>query len=103
MSIDVHKGVTVRLFIGTIVTPDLKSSLDKSSKWSQAVIANETSLTEIRYRNKPYIGTYLDSEKVKILEICNTESEIRNLLQQFCPNQNCELLKMVIFPQIFLT
>lgn len=96
------EGISLKLFVGTHLTPDLKELLDKSPEWKQEKIVKETALTETTHEKKPYIGRYISEDHCRISTLRHAENEVRDLLQQYCPKKNCNTLKVVIFPQIFL-
>ncbi len=106
MSSLLDKRVTVKLFAGFVIHPDIRREMFVSDKWHMAEIAwksQENGLQIVRYEGKEYVGKYLDSLSLTIEEIKDRELKIRKQLIHHCPGVNQFPLKFFVFPQTFVT
>ncbi|MDF2577867.1 MAG: hypothetical protein K0S74_1351 [Chlamydiales bacterium] len=98
-------GIKVQLFVGCLLTSELKLQLSLSQNWKQDKLfpANDKdSIKEIRYKEKEYVGFLLDAPKVSLRE---TEAKLKKLqiqLSDYCESLEPEQFKAYLLPQIFL-
>jgi len=106
MSSLLDKRVTVKLFAGFVIHPDMRREMFVSDKWHMAETAwksQENGLQIARHEGKEYVGKYLDSVSLTIEEIKDKELKIGRQLIHHCPGVNQFPLKFFIFPQTFVT
>jgi len=99
--------VTVRLFIGCAVNPELRINLTHSLPWKQASIMRATDqdlLLETHFQNKSYIGLYVDDQQFTLQQIRKDQQKIREQLLIYCPKlTGIDKLPIYVFPQIFVS
>lgn len=105
VSTETKKQLTVRLFMGCLITSDIRMHLKESKRWMLSSISSqaEKRLFETHFQNKDYIGCFPDKEFLTLSEIKNLEKSIRESLQFYCPEISVEDLHILLFPQVFLT
>lgn len=107
MDTTIESKVSVKLFIGCCVTPELKNHLSQSNEWKQASIMRATDqdvLTETHFQNKLYIGLYADDLFLTMHEIHAVHKKIIEQIHLYCPKlARSDKLPVFIFPQIFVT
>lgn len=106
MTTSTTNRVTVKLFAGCLLTSEIRMYLKQSAAWKQAQIVGEFDVREIvetHYQEKDYLGRYLASNNLTIIELHEIESSIRKALTTFCPELASESLKIYVFPQVFIT
>ena len=99
-------SVGTRLFVGCAVTPEIGMALSQSTQWSRdQTLGTEggTALVKTRFRDKEFMGLFLDKEQptLPLLEDC--EKQIKKSLREYCPELAVEGFAVVVFPQIFLS
>jgi hypothetical protein len=93
--------IQTKIFIGYSIDKPMRLHLEKSTAWKEDKVTNQPQLTEIRFHEKDYIGTYLPNcADTPLIE--QKEKEIRTLLQHYCPKLILDKQNAFIFPQIFL-
>lgn len=98
--------VTVRLFIGCAVSPELKVHLQHSMAWKQASILRSTEqdvLLETHFQNKSYLGLYADERFLTLHQVRQKQQKIRTQLYEYCPKLvGIDKIPIYVFPQIFV-
>ena len=108
MSVDIQSiqsRTMVKIFIGCFITAELRLHLNTSQQWKQASIIPfdpSTSLQEVHYRDKNYLGQFLLKDQLTILELKDVESFIKNSIRSYCPDYLIDSLKICIFSQVFV-
>lgn len=106
MESTVDSRVTVKLFIGISITPDLKLQLSQSSAWKEAKIVNSTDpfyLIETNFHNKTYIGLFSSEQQLSLTQLKGIQQHIREQLHHYCPKfPGIDKLPLFIFPQLFV-
>lgn len=99
--------VSVRIFVGVNVNPELRSHLNHSLPWKQALILRSTDsdvLIETHYENKTYVGVYLDGNQVTLFNLKALQQKIRHHLREYCPKLiGIDRIPIYVFPQIFVS
>jgi len=98
--------MTMKLFAGFAIHPDMRREMFTSDKWHMAQIAwksQENGLEIVPYEGKEYVGKYLDSAALTTLELADIQSKISKQLIFHCPAVNQYPLKFFIFPQVFVS
>ena len=97
-------GTICKLFIGIILTPDLKHLLEKNLEWKrQQIIAGPDRLIIIPYDLKEYLGIYFEGDKIPWDEIASKTDLIRAALELFFPEVRTDKLKIILFNQLMFT
>lgn len=102
----VEDRVKVKLFIGYLITSEIRMHLNQSNNWKQDNIAPERpteALSEVHYQNKDYIGRFLTQDYLAMPQFKLVDQEMRRVLQSYCPNLNLDSLLTYTFPQIFVS
>jgi hypothetical protein len=98
-----QESMQTELFVGYLLTPEIRMHLHASPQWKQAqIVPCEEDLKEIHSKDKTYLGTFIgelepDLKKLKALHTKNAER-----LAFYCPELKVSSLKGCIFPQLFL-
>lgn len=103
MSIETKNKVSTRLFVGCLITSEIRMHLTQSIQWKHAMLAtNNETIQEIHYQNKEYLGLYLAFTQTTLEELKKNQDQIRTQLKIFCPNLETENVSICIFPQVFV-
>lgn len=102
MSQQLASGITTRLFIGCLLTSEIKMYLSGSSEWKTAQI-EKTHLLECRFEDKDYLGLFLEGDTPDLSEIQAIETKIREKLEVFCPALSLDTVHLILFPQVFIS
>lgn len=97
--------ITTRLFVGCVITSELKMHLNKSIKWKHTNILASKSPTDLRgihHAGKDYIGLYSDQDKYTVAELKKLLDTIKQQLKIYCPEIDIEKVKSTVFPQVFI-
>jgi len=105
MKSTVSNKLSVQLFAGYYLSPEIRRNLHENKEWEEAKIkwqSEKNGLQIIPYQSKEYLGSYLEKETLTLGEIRKTEENIRKLLLECCPRLQENTLDLVIFPQVFI-
>lgn len=96
--------VTVRLFVGLLLTSEMKMFLHQSTQWRNVSLRqkNTEEIKEVHYSGKDYIGLYLPHEKVTLEELPSVEQMIKQRLEQYCPDYDIQNARVFVFAQVFV-
>lgn len=106
MTASTNQRVTVKLFVGYLMTSDIRMYLKQSSSWKQAKILKEPDLRDLletHFQDRDYIGKYISHSSLTISELRTMESSIHQSLLNYCPELSQETLKIYVFPQVFIS
>lgn len=106
MDVSTQQGVAIKIFMGCLLSPDIKRLLYKSSSWKEAKITWQSSssgLKEIRYQGHDYVGVYLDKELVTLGELKDVEELVKSTLKQHCPDLDRESCHLSLFSQLLVS
>ena len=106
MSEATTENVQIKIFIGTLLSHDIKKHLNQCSSWKDAKITwqNEKSeWKELHYQNKDYFGKYIPSQHISLPELKNIEAELQKIIQSHFEELPVDKLKVILFPQLFVT
>ncbi len=97
-------GTIYKLFMGVLLTPDLKLLLQKSFEWKKhQIIAGPDTLRVIPYDHKEYLGIYFDGDNIPWDEIASKSEKIRDSLEIFFPDLRTDKLKIILFNQMMFS
>ena len=86
------------------MTSEIQMHLNSSDLWNQRTVnRDDKQLTQVRHKEKEYIGRLLPEPRVALPELREQRQQVLDSLQQFCPDLDIEALKIVILPQVFLS
>lgn len=99
------QGVTAKLFLGMLLTPDIKNALAHNHDWQAgAFLGSEEGrkLIVVHYQNREYLGVHIDHS------ITLNELKIHLLFcidqyKHYFPALSSESFKPTIFSQIFIS
>lgn len=106
MNTATESRLMVKLFVGYMLTAEIKMLLNQSNEWKQASLVKNSSrenLVETHFQEKDYIGRYLEYKMLTIKDLKEEASFAKLTLQRYCPDLNVDTLKICIFPQVFVT
>ena len=94
-------SMTTKLFIGCVLTSEIKMLLDKNRSWhiDTTGFNSELPLTKIHYQQKEYIGCFINKEKPSVNELIDADTILEKLIEKYCGQIK---IKTIIFPQIFI-
>lgn len=98
--------LTVKIFVGCLLTAEARLFLQNSLKWKHALIEGERSshhLLSVHYENKDYVGKATDKDNATLEELDAIEKNIRQQMSFYCPELDTNTLKIMIFPQILVS
>lgn len=102
MASDTKRQFSIKLFAGFELSVELSIQLKDSREWKQDVVSNSTGLKTIRFKNKDYIGTYIEHEMITTKELLMQLEEMKEKISTYCPNYRLDKLKTAIFPQLLI-
>lgn len=104
MDASLQNQLIVKLFVGCVLTSEVRMHLHESPAWKQALIApaHERDLVEIRFQGEQYLGRFVEKQELPLHELKTIEQQVRGSIQTYCPQLNLERLSCCVFPQIFL-
>ena len=103
--LQVDRGITVRMFYGCPVIPELRTQLERSQSWKLAQIERQKGKNIpviIRHQEKDYFGTYLSGTEATIAGIEAEEKRIHHKINEFCPEFDIESLNFTIFSIVLI-
>lgn len=105
MNMQVENKIQFRLFVGCLMTSELRLQLDQSHEWKQAKIGplEENNLVETHFHEKNYIGFFLVNNHVTLSELRQVEDKIFKALNAYCPQFASEKIRVLVFSQIFIS
>lgn len=107
MTSELQERITVKMFVGCLLTSDLQFILNQSHSWKEWLITQKSTdaplLEEIRFKNKGYLGCYCDDENIAIAQIEILHEYIREKFSEFCPTADTSSLKIYVFSQVFIS
>lgn len=94
-----------RLFIGCLITPELRLQLNQSVSWKQAKIGlpQQDDLVENHYNQKDYIGVFTNGDSISFSELQQTGNRVKESLKSYCPHFSSEKIRILVFSQIFIS
>lgn len=103
MKQEIDNRITIKMFYGCPLLPDLRLQLEKSQQWKLAKIGSERAPLEvIRHQEKDYCGSFLHSDEMTISNLEAEAKRIHNKIKEFCSNYDTETLNFTIFPIVFI-
>ncbi|MEC7840043.1 MAG: hypothetical protein VX777_08395 [Chlamydiota bacterium] len=106
MTIDIQDRITVRMFVGCLVSSDIKHQLSQSLSWKESQIVSSKScrkLEETHYQGKYFLGYFIDDSGSTLSEIEELKKEIEAKITKFCEGYTLNKLKFFVFPQVFVS
>lgn len=100
-----NEKISIRLFVGCLITSELRMHLNQSIEWKHLNIINNKdlkTLTEVPYKSKNYLGIYTDKLEMMLSDLKNTQASVEQLLKKICPQYPIENAGFVIFSQVFI-
>ncbi len=100
-----NNRVTLKIFVGFLLSPDIELRLNQNLQWKQWRIdssENQRPLSETYFQEKKYIGYFLDNPAAPFIEIKAAEREITEWFSGFLQDPGSEALKFYVFSQIFI-
>ena len=99
------KGVTAKLFLGLLLTPDIQIKLKQSRPWQEGSIEDSQATRKLHiahYQNKEYLGVHID-QTITLNELKMTLLFCLDQYKHYLPDIQVDNLKPTIFSQIFIS
>lgn len=105
MNIILENKVRFKLFLGCVITAELRMHLQQSLLWKQAKIGlhDQEDLIETHFNHKDYIGFYHPQDKVSFPNLKEIENHILEKLKSYCPHFPSEKIRILVFSQVFIS
>ncbi|CCB86872.1 MULTISPECIES: hypothetical protein [Parachlamydia] len=106
MSTEIEKRILVKVFVGCRLHAELRLQLNQSHAWKQVKIESKPqdgTLCEVHYQQKDYVGMFLPQETLTLSELKEYERLVQQKFKEYCPSLEEETIKLVVFPQIFIS
>lgn len=98
-----HK-VSIKLFLGVLITSELRMHLNSSVAWKHAAIDRQPDAPiETQYQDHKYLGIHLECDAAPLKHFHELYSKIQDSIARYCPEFNNDQLKPYILPQIFIS
>lgn len=95
--------ILAKLFVGFLISSEVKMHLNDSSSWQNAkAIPSDETLVEIRHQGNDYIGFYLKDTIIQLLQLKEYEEKAEKTLKSYCPQLPAKAYRFVIFSQLFI-
>lgn len=95
-------AIEVKIFLGILVTSEIKAHLKYSRPWKQAVLDSSCELKDIEKNQHHYIGKFIP-QALSLKELKFEEEIIKKNLQFYCAKINLDQHRCYIFSQLFLS
>ena len=103
MTTSTQQKVATQLFIGCVITPDIRIALNQSKTWRQAKIGVSDELKEQRYHNKDYLGLFVPGELVTLEQIAAAEASVRTHLHEYCSEVDSDAVTVYILSILLIS
>lgn len=106
MASETGQRVQVKLFVGLLVSSEVRMHLNHSELWKQDQVVKSEDGREmqvLRYQEKEYVGIMLNDRQLSLEALRTWEGEVRDALARYCPELGTEAMKVYVFPQLFLS
>lgn len=91
---EIEQRVLTQLFVGCVITPDIRIALNQSKAWRQAKIDISDELKEQRHLNKDYLGLFVAGETVTLAQVNEAEKCVRERLHHYCSEVNSDTISV---------
>ena len=98
-------GITTKLFVGLLLTHELKLELNRSKKWKESITEAHSLIKTpmiVSHKQKEYFGIYVE-QTITTKELRADILTYTNSFKTFLPETPIDHLKFVIFPQLFIS
>jgi hypothetical protein len=105
MGADLANAVTAKLFLGVLISSELRMHLDASQLWANAqaaATAHSDELRAVRYEDHEYIGCYASAERIALPALQDYKLHIAKQLQRYCPDFNGGRCDVHIFTHLLI-
>lgn len=93
-------GIQHRIFIGFLLSKEIKMHLSQSAAWKEAKLIGTQDLIEAKFEEKEYIGRSA-SAPLSCTELKKIEEEIKSQFQLYCPKFNLDKQRTYLLSQLF--
>ena len=94
-------SIQIQMFMGHILTKELKLHLKQSSHWKESKLLEHSFLKETCWQGKEYIGCFFPPLST-YSQLKEKEQQVRMQLQIYCPKLNLDKHSIYLFSQLFL-
>jgi hypothetical protein len=104
METQTENKIKFKLFVGCLITSDMRLHLNQSPLWKRAkIIHDQNDLVETHFHDKDYIGLFLPENKINLSELKEIEKQILAIFKEYLPQFSSEKIKILVFSQIFIS
>lgn len=97
-----HSQVSVKLFVGCLITSEIRMHLKKSHAWKEATIESRA-LAETTFHKKKYLGRFLSQEPVSLHDLRIFVQDMKQILHAYCHELPMDTFTFFTFSQVFIT
>lgn len=85
------------------MTPELRMHFKNSAAWKDARLMQNSIFQEVHHQGQDYVGMLLEDDHPTLRDLRACDAQLREALQQFCPDFDHEEMNVLIFPQTFVS
>ncbi len=98
-----EQKVATQLFVGCMITPDIRIAMNQSKTWRQAQIGVSDELKEQPYQGKDYLGTFVSGQQIPLPQIDQVEKTVRERLRHYCPSINSDAVAVYVLSILLIS
>lgn len=104
MDIENYQKISFKLFVGVMISSEIKMHLQQSKIWKQIeILPKKEELSIIHFRGKEYLGSYLSKGHFALPELEQFSLFIKTRFKDYCPNfPNIDQVEICFFSQVFV-
>ncbi len=95
--------VQVKIFIGYLLTSELKMYLSQNPTWRLSYQANEKELGMTKHKGKEYIGLYLNKSEVPLPEVKAAKEAFKSKIRALSQSIDVDQYPVYHFPVAFIS
>lgn len=97
--------ISSKIFVGCKITSELRIHLNNSILWKQKQTLpkkNDSDLREVHRKDQSYIGVFLSTQNPSLESLKKTKKILFEKIRKLSSELDMDLLKAIVFPQVFL-
>lgn len=92
-----------RLFVGCLLTSEVRMHLKKSQAWQLALVdPHSCLLVETHFQNQGYVGRFVKQDLLSLEQLDVEQQAVLTALQGYCAELAPAAFSIHIFPQLFI-
>jgi|APSaa5957512535_1039671.scaffolds.fasta_scaffold530650_1 hypothetical protein len=100
MDTSLSQKVKTRLFLGALLSPDVRIALESHPLYKQNQIEGSKKLETVHHEGKDYIGLFIEENSVSLDFLRATKESLSSLMSSY--ELSHHHLQVKIFPQLLL-